>query len=249
LISKPATFILLIFLSSLNFIGLSQDIRIDHVITVVADLDSAIRAWEELGFTVKPGSLHENGLLNAHIKFNNNTSVELMSVMREPTDDLAKEYAELLTHGEGGVYLALTGIKTSELAGRLEELAIQYNRLPGKNWDYITFPQRSDLAHVFFIDYHIQVNASKEMLTHKNSTKGIEAVWIDGDDKVRHLLEGLGLMPVRLRSEPKLGAGQGYRTGTGNIVVVPGNNPHQRPWIKAISFGKEDSSESLMIRY
>ena len=221
----------------------------DHVITVVADLDSAVMAWQELGFTVKPGRLHDNGLLNAHIKFRSNTSVELMSVQGEPTDDIAREYAELLSHAEGGVYLALTGIKTADLATRLGEQDIQYNRLSGKNWDYITFPKRSDLAHVFFIDFHIQVNDSKEMLTHKNSTKGIESVWIDGDDTVRHLLEGLGLMPVRLRSEPNLGAGKGYRTGAGNIIVVPGNNRQQRPRIKAVSFGKEDNSASLIIRY
>jgi len=249
LISKAISFILIAFLSSLNFIGLSQDIRIDHLITVVADLDSSVKAYEELGFTVKPGRLQANGLLNAHIKFSNNTSLELMSIKGEPTDELALEYAELLKHGEGGVYLALTGIKTAEMESKLGELTIQYNTLPGKNWDYITFPESSSLAHLFFIEYHIKTNDSKEVLAHNNSTNGIETVWIDGDEKVKHLLESLGLKPVRISSDIKLGAGQGYLVGDSNIIVIPSNNLNQRPRIKAISIRKENNTGNIIIRY
>ena len=125
MIREATIFCLLTFLLGLSFTGLSQDIRVDHVITVVTDLDSAVKAFEELGFRVKPGSMHKNGLLNAHIKFKNGTSVELMSVVGEPTDELAKEYAELLIQGERGVYLSLSGMPTGELASRLNELNIQ----------------------------------------------------------------------------------------------------------------------------
>ena len=249
MIKKAATSLLTVLFSSLAFIGLSQDIRIDHVITVVANLDSAILAYEELGFTVKQGSLHKNGLLNAHIKFKNNTAVELMSIKGAPTDEVAKEYAQLLNSGEGGVYLAITGISIDELVEKLNGLGFKYNRIPGKSWDYITFPGNSRLAHIFFIEYHIKTNDNKYVLTHNNSAKGIEAVWLDGDKKVRQLLENLGLKPVRLRSELKLGAGQGYRTGAGNIIVVPPKNPNPRPRIRAISFGKENNTENLIILY
>lgn len=228
---------------------MSQDIRIDHVITVIADLDSAVKAYEELGFTVKPGRLHANSLLNAHIKFSNNTSLELMSIKGEPTDELALEYAELLKHEEGGVYLALTGIKIAEMERKLGELTIQYNTLAGKNWDYITFPESSSLAHLFFIEYHIKTNDSKELLAHNNSTNGIEAVWVEGDEKVKHLLESLGLKPVRIRSDIELGAGQGYLAGGGSIIVVPTKNPNQRPRIKAVSIRQENKTGNIIIRY
>jgi hypothetical protein len=249
LIKKVATFILTIILSSLTFIGFSQDIRIDHVITVVADLDSAIKAYEELGFTIKQGRLHENGLINAHIKFKNNTAVELMSIKGEPTDELARNYADLLKHGEGGVFLAFSGIETAEMARRLHELEIEYITLPGKNWDYITFAQNSSLAHIFFIDYHIKTNDSLKILTHNNSAKGIKAIWLEGDEKVKRLLENLGLKPVHIRSDNKIGAGQGYLATAGNIIILPRKNPDQRPRIKAISFGREDNDEIFIIRY
>jgi hypothetical protein len=249
LIRKATSFVLIVFLSSLILTGLSQDIRIDHVITVVADLDSAILAYKELGFTVKSGRMHENGLLNAHIKFKNNTSVELMSVMGEPTDALAREYAALLKHGEGGVFIALTGIKTTEMANRLSELDIQYKILPGNNWDYITFPKNPGLAHIFFIDYHIDTKDIEQMVTHENSVLGIEAVWIEGDEKVKQLLENLDLKPLRIRSDNKLDAGQGYKSAAGNIIVLPRNNPDQRPRIKAVSFAKENTPQNILIRY
>ena len=172
-----------------------------------------------------------------------------MSVVGEPTDELAREYVKLLKNGEGGVYLALTGLPTSALASRLNKLDIQHTITTGKNWDYITFQNNSSLAHIFFTDYHVMANDSKEMLTHENSASGIVAIWIEGDDKVRQLLEGLGLLPVRLRADNMLGAGQGYGTSAGNIIVIPEKNIDQRPRINAISIGKKDGTADLIIRY
>ena len=249
MIKKVATFILAINLSCLSFVGLSQDLRIDHVITVVADLDSAVIAFEDLGFTVKKGRLHDNGLLNAHIKFKNNTSFELMSIKGERIDELAREYTELLKSGEGGVFLAITGISIDALADKVNDLGINCNIIPGTSWDYLTFTSESGLAHIFFIDYHIKTIDSKEIITHENSAKGIETVWIEGDEKVKWLLESLGLKPVRIKSDITFGAGQGYLAGSGNIIVLPRNNSYQRPRIKAVSFGKENNSENIIIRY
>jgi hypothetical protein len=219
------------------------------MITVVVDLDSAVIAFEDLGFTVKKGRLHDNGLLNAHIKFNNNTSFELMSIKGEPTDELAKEYTELLKSGEGGVFLAVTGISIEALANKLKDLGIDYNIIPGKSWDYLTFTTKSGLAHIFFIDYHIKTIDSREIMTHENSVKGIEVVWIEGDEKVKRLLESLGLKPVRIKSDITFGGGQDYFAGSGSIIVLPRNNPNQRPRIKGVSFGREDNAENIIIQY
>ena len=115
-----AIFILINIFSSLNFAGFCQNIRIDHVINAVDDLDSAIIAFEANGFTVKPGRLHQNGLYNAHIKFKDNTSFELMSVKGDPSDEMAKEYKDLLEDGVGGAYLALSGPKRHDLENYLK---------------------------------------------------------------------------------------------------------------------------------
>ena len=131
----------------------------------------------------------------------------------------------------------------NEIAAELQELGFRYNRIPGKSWDYITFPSNSSLAHIFFIEYHIKTSDNEDVVTHSNSTKGIEAIWIEGDETVKQLLEDLGLKSGGNRSDSKLGVGQDYLTNTGSIVVVPRNNLNQRPRIKAISFGKENDME------
>ena len=247
---KKATIFFLIFLCScLVFSCWGQNIRIDHVITVVANLDSAITTFEELGFTVKRGHLHDNGLLNAHIKFKNNTSFELMSIKGEPKDELAREYADLLKSGEGAVFLAITGISIDSIEAKLNDIEVGYNKIPGKSWDYITFPNNSSLAHLFFIEYHIKTSDKEDEVTHSNSTKGIEAVWIEGEETVKQLLESLGLKNGSIKSDIKLGVGQDYLTNTGSIVLIPGTNLTQRPRIKAISFGKKNDIRSIFIRY
>jgi hypothetical protein len=249
LIKKETIFVLTILFSSLAFPGRSQGIQIDHVITVVANLDSAISAYTNLGFTVKQGRLHDNGLINAHIKFKNTTSFELMSIDGEPTDEVAQEYTKLLESGEGGVYLAITGINTKAMEEKLDLLEISYNTTPGKRWNYITFHRHSGLAHIFFIDYHIKDDELQKNLTHENSLENISQVWIEGGDSVKYLFDGLGLKRLEPKKDPVLGDGLVYYTNTGEIILVPPKRPDERPRIKMVTFGTQQSSVQMRMRY
>ena len=56
--------------------------RLDHVVMVVAELDSAEARLAPLGFRIKPGRLHPDNLLNAHVKFADGTELELRRVGR-----------------------------------------------------------------------------------------------------------------------------------------------------------------------
>ena len=78
------------------FQGSAQNLRIDHLITVESNLDSAIQVYQKMGFTIKNGRLHDNGMINAHIKFGNNSSFEIMSISGNPKDDMAKKYSALI---------------------------------------------------------------------------------------------------------------------------------------------------------
>ena len=51
----------------------AEQLRIDHAIIAVLDLEDAVATYREMGFTIKPGRLHKNGLLNSHIKFSDKT--------------------------------------------------------------------------------------------------------------------------------------------------------------------------------
>ena len=79
-----------------------------------------------MGFTLKNGHLHENGLVNAHIKFSNKTYYELISIQGKPKDSLANFYEQLINHGNGkGAFLALTGFPTNSIASILKNLDVK----------------------------------------------------------------------------------------------------------------------------
>ncbi len=226
-----------------------QEIKIDHVISVVSDINKAIDLYTEKGFTVKRGRLHKNGLINGHIKFTNKSSFELMSVMGEATDEISKNYKELLNNGEGGVYIALSGVSTDVMEKKLTDLKISYHIIRGKNWDYITFPKASGLEHFFFIDSHIAINDALNVLTHKNSSEKIKEVFVEGDNRVEYFLKVMGLKTQGESPGIEPGTGKRFFTDTGDIVVVPGKNLNERPRIKSITFEKKDTTESIRIEF
>ena len=244
-----AIFILINIFSSLNFAGFCQNIRIDHVINTVDDLDSAIIAFEADGFTVKPGRLHQNGLYNAHIKFKDNTSFELMSVKGDQSDEMAKEYKDLLADGVGGAYLALSGPKRHDLEIILNELKVKYKSTIGEGWDYISFPNKSSLAHIFFIDYHFIVDDQDEVLTHKNLANGITTVWLEGDESVERLLNSIGLKPGGIVSDKILGEGRSYTNNSSQLIVVPIPDSSRRPRIKAALIRKKNNTDKIIFKF
>ena len=86
-------------------------------------------------------------------------------------------------------------------------------------------------------------------MTHKNSSENIRQVWIEGDDAVKYLFDGLGLKRVELNRDPVLGAGIGYTTDSGAIIIVPPKSPDERSRIKKVTFGNKIDSGKIPIRF
>ena len=229
--------------------GNCQDVKIDHVICVVNDLESSIRFYEKSGFTIKKGRQHNNRLLNAHIKFSNGSSYELMTVKGNPGNGIAKNYQELLKTGDGGVFVALAGIKTEEMEQKLSNENIPHKVIKLQNWNYITFSETSSLAHFFFIEYKIKLNDKTKTLTHTNHSSKIKEVYIDGDEKVRAFLKAVGLKLTETVNDSKFGPLTSFRTEAGNILLIPTKKTNQRPRIKAITFGRKDDFKTFRIDY
>ena len=72
---------------------------LDHIAIAVADLDAAAEQYRKLGFTLKPGRAHENGIRNQHVKFADGTEIELISAP-EARDALTAEYLTHLAQGD-----------------------------------------------------------------------------------------------------------------------------------------------------
>ena len=79
---------------------------LDHVPVVVRDLDQAKADFEALGFVLKPGRPHANGLRNLHAKFPDGTEIELITATTA-SDQLSAEYLEWQRVGDGPISFGL----------------------------------------------------------------------------------------------------------------------------------------------
>jgi len=186
----------------------ASDVRLDHVIIAVEDLEQASHDFRGLGFNLKPGRKHKNGLVNAFIKFADNTEIELMSVQGKPGDSTAKSYARFLETAQGGAFIAFTGYDIQTLSKRLQALKIEHRVQRGRLWDYIVFPEDSGLAQVFFIKHQASVAVDPALYSHRNSASGIANVWLESSASLLSLLQALGAKNV-----PK-------RIGFGSLIVT-----------------------------
>lgn len=166
------------------------ELVLDHVIVAVSDLDKATETFVELGFTLKNGRLHSNGLLNKHIKFKDGSSLELMTVQGEAKDDLAKAYQEFLNQGEGGIYVAFRA-PFDVVMEKAEKLGLSFQVSFGDPFSYLTFEDKA-LKHVFFINYSTSFSDSDSITTHENKALGIKLVWIQSSPLFTKLLSSLG---------------------------------------------------------
>jgi len=189
---------LLILLSSLISLTISNtsssmDYGFDHAIILVEDIIKASDDFSDVGFWVKTGRLHDNGLLDAHIKFSNATKLELMSIKTKSDDKLNKNYARFLTRGEGGAYVAINMLNVKETSDLLNSAGLEHTVSDGNSLSYITFTNNPSLEHFFLIKsgepsiYH-----DYETFNHKNGVKNINTIYVEGAGQVKKLLTLLG---------------------------------------------------------
>src|SRR5882757_8236766 len=80
---------------------------IDHIPVVVSNIEEAAADFRAMGFSIKPGRPHADGIRNAHVKFPDGTEIELITA-RQSADTLTAEYRTKLENGEARSTLACT---------------------------------------------------------------------------------------------------------------------------------------------
>jgi hypothetical protein len=103
---------------------------LDHIILAVADLEGAKADFAALGFALKPGRPHNNGLRNAHAKFPDGTEIELITAPAA-TDALASDYYNWLKDGDGPAFLGFYAPSFGTLIDRLSRLGLRLNSKGG----------------------------------------------------------------------------------------------------------------------
>jgi hypothetical protein len=78
---------------------------LDHIPIAVNDLEKAADDYRALGFALKPGRPHDNGIRNQHVKFPDGTELELITAPAAK-DALTSTYRRHLDKGDGPAFLA-----------------------------------------------------------------------------------------------------------------------------------------------
>ncbi|HEX7780881.1 MAG TPA: VOC family protein [Vicinamibacterales bacterium] len=140
-------------------LGSFQDrpsIAIDHVVLAVNDLEATAARYRQLGFALKPGQPHANGIRNQHVKFTNGTELELLTAPKA-ADDLTTRYRRHLADGDGPAYFALFPRPTA--------------------------PPRSEApSYIFFGQRNQSPTDRPEHFAHRNTADDLIAVWLAGSD-------------------------------------------------------------------
>jgi hypothetical protein len=162
--------------------GLAQNSSIthlDHLTIAVKDLEQAKKDFKALGFTIKPGRVHANSIENAHIKFQDETALELITASA-PLDELAKQYLTWIDDGGGPAYVCLR-MDEVELT---EKLIIDFDPglSTGSYYQMLTFPDNSPLSYLFFIKYTDPPVDLREHLQHQNGVVGIKSLSLEKAD-------------------------------------------------------------------
>jgi hypothetical protein len=153
-------------------------LEVDHIPVAVHSLDAAARTYEALGFTLKPGRAHRNGLRNSFAKMPDGGYLELISPERGAVDDLSSTYVERLASGEGGAFLALRVDSLAAVAERLRASGrtVEVQRY-GSAFATLSFAEPA-ISWLFLIEYTTPVVDPPELLTHSNGATHIESVWL-----------------------------------------------------------------------
>lgn len=195
-------------------------VGIDHVPTVVANLEEAVVSYQSLGFSIKPGRFHQNGLRNSHVKFPDGSGIELISPPAQPVDDLTETYAALLKRGEGPAYLSLHARDTDALTTALAEANIPFKDESG----LITLPDH-DLHFIFFVQDNRSPTDRPEHFAHPNTAAAMTEVWLALDPPARASLRTLLLALGAIESTetvrvPAAVRAEVFSVQNGRVVVV-----------------------------
>lgn len=191
----------------------------DHIPIAVRDLGAAIRSYEHLGFALKQGRYHADGVSNGHIKFPDGTELELISAV-EAVDDLTAEYRQFLERGEGPAFLGFFAPRRNDLIDRLSAGFASADF--SSSW--IRFPQSDPLHYIFFGQRNASATDRPEHFAHPNGAQSLIGVWLAGDDfsREQELFRSLGATSSTERAcTPECARQARWRFAESEITLLP----------------------------
>jgi hypothetical protein len=204
---------------------------LDHIPVAVRDLERANADFGALGFTLKPGRPHANGLRNAHVKFPDGTEIELIAVPAA-VDALTSEYQRWLEGGDGPAFLGLYAPDFRSLRERLSRLGLVLHEAGNLG----TFTELAALRRLFFARRQHSPTDRPEHFAHANTAVSLAGVWLAGAEAMQRLLPALGAVPAETPPCGPFGIGStSLALPEGEIVFLPATAqlPQGRPIVAA----------------
>jgi catechol 2,3-dioxygenase-like lactoylglutathione lyase family enzyme len=190
---------------------------LDHITLAVTDLEGAKASFAALGFALKPGRPHDNGLRNAHAKFPDGTEIELITALAA-TDALASDYYNWLKDGDGPAFLGFYAPGFGALIERLSRLGLGLNRIGGIG----TFSEPVALRRLFFGHRQNSPTDRPEHFAHANTAFSLSGIWLAGATAEQRLLTNLGAVPLNAPTCGPLGTGSAaFSLPEAEIVFLP----------------------------
>lgn len=193
---------------------------LDHVMVAVSNLPEAAERYRALGFTLKPGQPHANGIRNEHVKFADGSELELITAAAA-VDDMTRNYRAHLRGGDGPAFAGFFAPDRARLTSRLAAL-----KQPARSSGMIaTFAVDGPLGHLFFGSRNRSPTDRPEHFKHANGATSLIGVWVATDDPdTRSLLEGLGVAFETTQVDlPAPTSAQRGRFPGGEVLIVPGS--------------------------
>ena len=178
-------------------------VGLDHIPIAVNDLDRAAERYHALGFSLKPGRPHDNGITNQHVKFPDGTELELITAP-QARDALTATYRRHLAAGDGPAFLAFYAPERDRVPQRLA----------------------APLEYVFFGPRNASPTDRPEHFAHANTGESFIEVWLAADDlsPERQMLEKLGATFARRRVHvPDPLVADVARLAEGEVIFLPGS--------------------------
>jgi len=193
-------------------------IGIDHIPVVVANLERAQADFRAMGFRIKPGRPHADGIRNAHVKFPDGSEIELITAP-EAVDALTAEYRAKLATGVGPVYFGLYAPDQDALSARIRGLP----DVAADDHGLVGFAPGSPLHPLFFGQRNKSPTDLPEHFGHENTAVRLSALWVPDSQELRALLARLGvpLAPTRLCGVTGGDEGTVATLPEGKLYLVP----------------------------
>lgn len=194
-------------------------VGLDHVIVAVGDLDAAAARYRALGFSLKPGRLHENGIRNEHVKFPDGVELELLTAP-EARDELTTEYRRHLEGGDGPAFVGLFAPDRDRVAREVAAAGHPTER----SGALLSVRDGDELDHLFFGGRNHSPTDRPEHFAHPNTAEALIGVWLASSEPAPELalLEHLGAVVERREvAAPDPVAATIARFAEGFVVLLP----------------------------